>query len=397
MLLILIALALTSSGQRVTTLSYSDAVPDGGVALQEGHAVAFTAPADNWTLIKVAVCGRINPGNGSLLVLEIWDTDLRTLYRSTDLAGYYFGQDFSWREIAIPELVVPRNFLICLFEFSGVYLGADHENQSAGRSMIAARSPNRILPWQLGLHQNHTEWMIAAVGYSRTPPPEVSLTARAEGEGLALQAQASDPDGNLAGAFFYVISSKGEAVWSEERALMGAKADAELHWSGQAFNVSNQSLSTGPVYAKNTLNMSAAEAPYSSYSAPAILYIAPGAVGISISAFFGKGGDLNALVDDAGNFYYLSRDLLGLLQPALSYGKYVENNLSLKEFQSSLSFFKFNRTLGLVGLQPLVLTRSPLQHFGIMLEKGDAPAGDYMGMVRVFDSEGNMDEGTATP
>jgi hypothetical protein len=42
-----------------------------------------------------------------------------------------------------------------------------------------------------------------------------------------------------------------------------------------------------------------------------------------------------------------------------------------------------------------VLTRSPLQHFGIKLEKGEAPAGDYTGMVRVFDAEGNMVEQTA--
>ncbi len=392
-LVALVAVVFTAPAlaEKQVAISYCGADPDAGVSSMGGQAVMFTAPKEDWTLSSIAICGQLNPKGSDLFILEIWDTNLRCLYRTTDVASSYFGENLTWSTIDIPDLRVPRNFMICTFAFSDLYVGLTLANESSGRSFVVNRNPNSILPWYFKYPQNSSEWMIGAVGYSISPPPAANLSVKSLGKGLSLSldAESQSQDGNLASAFFHIVGLNGDAVWSEQRALGESLAKTEVQWTGLASKISNMSRSSTPVYAYNSLNMTTSNAPYGAYVAPSILQIVPGGPEISVSAFFGKEGDMHALVDGFGNFYYMSQDLLKVLQPDLSYTKYMEENLSLREFRSALTFFKYNEADGLLSLSPLGLDRSAIQHFGIKLEQVEAPAGEYHGVVIVTDDEGN--------
>lgn len=386
-----VVLTAPALAEKQAAISYCGADPDVGVSSKGGQAVMFTAPKENWTLSSIAVCGQLNPNGSDLFVLEVWDTNLRCLYRTTDVASSYFGENLTWSTIDIPDLRVPRNFMICTFGFSDLYIGLTLANASPGRSFVVNRNLNSILPWYLKYPQNGTEWMIGAVGYGVSPPPSVNLSIKPEDKGLSmsLDAKSRNQDGNLTSAFFHVVGSNGDAVYSMQRALAGSKAKTEAVWSGQAFKISNMSSSSAPVYAYNSLNMTPSNAPYGVNVVPALLQILPGGPEISVSAFFGNEGDMHALVDGSGSFYYISQDLLKVLHPGLSYAKYMEENLSMREFRSSLTFFKYNEVEGLLRLPPLELDRSAIQHFGIKLERAEALAGKYHGVAVVTDSDGN--------
>lgn len=389
--LVAVVFAAPALAEKQVAISYCDADPDAGMSSMGGQSVMFTAPKENWTLSGIEICGQLNPKGSDLFVLEVWDMNLRCLYRTTDVASSYFGENLTWSTIDIPDLRVPRNFMICTFAFSDLYVGLTLANKSSGRSFVVNRNPNSILPWYLKYPQNGTEWMIGAVGYSISPPPVVNLSIKPQGKGLSLSldAKSQSPGGNLAGAFFHIVGLNGDAVCSMRRALGGSKDRTDVLWSGLSFKISNMSLSYTPIYAYNSLNMSPSNAPYGVYTAPALLQIVPYGPEISVSAFFGGEGNMHALVDGFGNFYYISQDLLKVLQPGLSYANYMEKNLSLMEFRSSLTFFKYNEAEGLLKLSPLWLDRSAMQHFGIKLEQVEAPAGDYHGVVIVTDGEGN--------
>lgn len=392
LILALLAPGIPVNAQNQVAISYNDGAANYGVALGPGlgQGVIFTSPNDNWTLSEVAVCGKLNSSGNGLFVMEVWDMSGRILYRTADLAGSYFGDNFTWSVIDIPDLKVPRNFTICFFGNSNPYFGLNIVNKSSGRSFIAGRNPNQIAPWGLEYPHNSSEWLMDAMGYSYSPPPSVDLSVDTTGKGLDIKVQARDGESSLVGALFRIIDAQGDAVWAEQKQLSGSKGEAELLWSGQAFKISNMTRSATPVYAYNPLNISSSNVPYSAYTAQAILQINPGSPEIAVTAYFGKDGDLHAIEDGNGNLYYISQELLKVIDPDMSYANYMEKNLSLSEFRSTLTFFKYNNANGLTSLQNFVLDRSPLQHFGIKLEKIDVPAVNYQGEVAVLDSAGNV-------
>ena len=124
-LLALLTVASPVCAQNQEAISYNDGTANYGVALGYGigQGVIFTAPNDNWTLSKVTLSGKLNRSGTGLYVLEVWDLTGRTLYRTTDLASTYFGDNFTWSVIDIPDIKVPRNFTVCLFGNSNPYLG----------------------------------------------------------------------------------------------------------------------------------------------------------------------------------------------------------------------------------------------------------------------------------
>jgi hypothetical protein len=381
-------LIVPGDSQKQIAISYTGIDPDIGVASFAGQAVMFTAPTDNWTLSDITICGKLNSSGLGLFALEIWDPNLRTLYRMTDISSYYFTENFSWSQVDIPDLRVPRNFWICIFSSKNINIGANLVKNSAKRSAAVMRDPNRIIPWNLKYPQNSTEWMIEAVGYTVSLPPKVDLSIKSKDKGLLLQAQASNPNGNLSSAMFRVLDSQGDAIWSEQKALSGSQAKIDLAWSGNTFKISNASASTSSVYAFNSLNMPTSMVPYSTYVAPAILLANPSGSEISVSAFFDKEGDMHLLMDSAGSFYYISQELLKVIEPNLPYSEYIKNNLSINEFQSRLTFLKYNEVNGNSRLQPLILDRSAPMHMGIKLDQMEAPERDYRGEVIVTNEDG---------
>jgi hypothetical protein len=66
------------------------------------------------------------------------------------------------------------------------------------------------------------------------------------------------------------------------------------------------------------------------------------------------------------------------------------------EFQSTLTFFKYNEASGPVMLPALRLDRSAPQHMGIRMEQIQTPSGDYHGQVIVNDQEGYTARKSAT-
>lgn len=397
LLFALVLLITPAYAQKQTAISYlKHAEADSAVALAGGQAVLFTAPSETWTLSGIALCGKLNFSSAGLFTLEVWDANLRTLYRTTDQASSYFGKNISWSRVDIPDLEVPQNFLIGVFGSSNIYVGANIANNSSGRSVLISRSNNRILPWYIKYPHNKTDWMIEAVGYTSSLPPQVNLTAKTSGKDLLLQAQVTDPNGDLANAMFFVLDSKGDAVWSGQKTLNGSTVDTEMTWSGQAFKISNASDSVMNVYAYNSLNTTSSTASYGAYVAPAVLRISPQIQEMTVTAYFSKEGEMHALVDESGGFNYISQDLLKILDPDISYADYIKNNLSLMEFQSTLTFFKYNEASGPVMLRALRLDRSAPQHMGIRMEQIQSPAGDYHGQVIVNDQEGYTARKSAT-
>lgn len=389
LLCVLVLLMAPAHAQKEMAISYlNHTEADGAVALAAGQAVLFTAPNENWTLSGVALCGKLNSSGKGLFTLEIWDPNLRTLYRTTDQASSYFGENISWSLVDIPDLRVSQNFLVGVFGSSNIYIGANIVNKSSGRSVLVSRNINRILPWYLKYPKNNTDWMIEAVGYTSSQPPQVNLTAKTTGKDLLLQAQVSDKDGDLAKAMFFVLNSLGDAVWSGQKTLSGSTVKTEMTWSGQTFKISNASEVVMNVYVYNSLNSTSPTASYGAFVAPAILRISPQSPEIKVTAYFSKEEDLHALVSESGNFDYISQDLLKILEPDISYADYIKNNLSLVEFQSSLTFFKYSEMGGPVALPALQLDRSAPQHMGIKMEQIPAGAGDYHGQVIVTDQEG---------
>jgi hypothetical protein len=397
LLFVLVLLMTPAYAQKQTAISYlKHAEADSAVALAGGQAVVFNAPNEKWTLTGIALCGKLNSSSSGLFTLEVWDTNLRTLYRTTDQASSYFGKNISWSRVDIPDLAVPQNFLIGVFGSSNIYVGANIVNNSSGRSVLISRSNNRILPWYIKYPHNNTDWMIEAVGYTSSLPPQVNLTAKTSGKDLLLQAQVSDQDGDLANAMFFVLDRKGDAVWSGQKTLNGSTVKTEMIWSGQTFKISNASESVMNVYAYNSLNATSPTAPYGAYVAPAVLRISPQSPEITVTAYFSKEEEMHALVDESGRFNYISQDLLKILDPDISYADYIKNNLSLMEFQSTLTFFKYNEASGPVMLPALRLDRSAPQHMGIRMEQIQAPSGDYHGQVIVNDQEGYTARKSAT-
>lgn len=395
----LLAQGIPANAQNQVAISYNDGTANYGVALGPGlgQGVIFTSPDDNWTLSEVAVSGKLNSSGNGLFVMEVWDMSGRILYRTADLSGSYFGDNFNWSVIDIPDLKVPRNFTICFFGNSNPYIGLNIVNTSSGRSFIAGRNPNQIAPWGLEYPHNSSEWLIDAMGYSYSSPPLVNLSVDAGATGLDIKVQATDLESSLVGALFRIIDAQGDAVWAEQKQMSGLKGESELLWSGQAFKISNMTRSATPVYAYNPLNISSSNAPFSAYTAQAILQINPGGPDIAVTAYFGKEGDLHAIEDGNGNLYYISQELLKVIDPDMSYANYMEKNLTLSEFRSTLTFFKYNNANGMTSLQTFVLDRSPLQHFGIKLERINVPTVNYQGEVAVLDSAGNVVTKLAKP
>ena len=91
-----------------------------------GHSVLFEAPCGDWTLSSVAVYGKLEPERASeIFVLEIWDEDLNAISKVTDRADAFFGEEFGWAVVDVPDVLVSGLFLVSLYEFGGIYVGCN--------------------------------------------------------------------------------------------------------------------------------------------------------------------------------------------------------------------------------------------------------------------------------
>lgn len=401
LLLILIAMLLAAgiASANLVQLGYDDGSAEDAVWMDDlrGHAVVFQAPCDNWTLSGVEILGKLAPEPESeMVVVEVWDSNLSLLSRSTDRARSYFSENFTWSVVDIPDATVSGSFLISVYEFAGVYIAVDNSSQSL-RSILTARNPNRILAWDLlNRSYNQTSWMIRALGQS--PAPEISLEVTRD---LASQASparirvlAEDMDDNLLSAKLYIVDNKThDIVWSEEKALEGGSAELEFSWPGTMRQISMDGSNYGPVYAANALGISENVSGLLAYTAPAVL-VGEDNLTVLAQAYFGQDGSFNALIDSYGGAYYLSSNVLERTMPGSNYSQFVMDNIGLVSGESRIGFLKLKMPANedetkteVIG--PMLLAGTAQEGYGLRLEEAAASSGEYIILVEVADSAFN--------
>jgi hypothetical protein len=372
-------------------LRYDDGVPEEGMWINSnrGHAVLFTPPTSVWTLSKIAISGRLNPeSDQNIIVLEIWDKNLNLLYSRTDNPKSYFGDKLAWAEIDIPDLNLSDDFLVCLFEFSSVYVGCDISNTSSGRSFIVSRNPNRIDIWNLLYPRNTTDWSIVAVGPSVAPT--VDLTLKPSLKAVGVDAIITDQDEDLARASMQIIDNESlDVLWSEQKLINGSKMNLTFSWPFEIFQITNGTITMEPIIAFNTVGELPERETYMAFLAPCTLQLTPESSNIDAVAYFGEDGEFHALIGVDGLTYYMSKELLEIVQPQKSYGDYVMNNVTLEEGLSALSFFKLNIDKGMEAYPILLLARSPLHHYKLRLDKIPVNPAEYIVELNAEDTGGN--------
>ena len=194
----------------------------------------------------------------------------------------------------------------------------------------------------------------------------------------------------MASATLYILEEKSHnVVWTDHRVLQGSGADLSFFWPGQIWRITNGSYFVEPALVVNTIDLPAIEAPYMTYSAPCLLTLYPGAEEITALAYFDSDGQFHSLQDISGNEYYRSRELLGAVSPATPWGRYVQSNITLQVGRTSLRFLWRNLDSGLNSFPPLVLDRSPIQHYTLQLLKRAANPGTYVVEIEAEDLTGN--------
>lgn len=360
-----------------------------------GHAVLFEAPSGEWTLSAVSVYGKLTPNRTSeIFILEIWDDKLNAVSKVADRADSYFGDEFGWALVDVPDVRVCGPFLVSIYEFSGAYIGTDI-GPATGRSFITARNPNRILAWNLEpYHQNETEWMIRAVGSS--PAPElVSLKVLSEAAGkekpATIEVDLKDGDSNLKRATLFVAENETrEVVWSAEEEIEGAEATVRFSWPGTLYRVSGPDGSVSPVLTAEVAGVSEEFRPLLYRSAPCLLFLNFGEYRAAAFAYFGEDGRLNALIDEAGSVHYVSRDVLNATAPQADYMAFLTKNITASRGETAVAFYRMEAPTDSWILEtsyhePIVLTRSPLFNYRVVLEEVEAVAGDYVSIIVVED------------
>ena len=334
-------------GENIVTLYTDDGEAENAVWMNgsRGHSILYPAPCDNWTLSGVGIYGKMVVDSPSdIFVIEIWDENLTLLSRITDVSASFFGDELDWALVDIPDVTVPRNFLVNLYELGGVYVGVD-KGVGSGRTLISARNPNRILEWNISSHQqNQTNWMIRAIGYSPEPQVKLNLSSHvvSSNNPAVINLELMDPDGNLKNAALYILSNESqEVVWSEIKSLKGSEAEVQFFWSGDELQISNSGLSVAPVFFTNVVGVSEDLGSYLAYSAPCILQVESGSSTIYGFAYFGDDGKFNALIDELGRVHYISKDVMSIISADIDYMDYVRNNTTIAEDESRIVIFNF--------------------------------------------------------
>jgi len=400
-LMILLAFGCSSAScESSVTLYLDDGTAENGFRIGDGtgHCILFEAPSGDWTLSSVAVYGKLEQKPASdIFVLEILDDELNVISKVTDRADAFFGEEFGWAVVDVPDVRASGLFFVSLYEFGGVLVGTDI-GPATNRSFISARNPNRILAWSLGAYQqNETEWMIRATGSS--PPPEVvdllviSEVASPDSPG-AVEVEMRDPDRNLKRATLYVVENGSrEVVWSEARDVEGGEARVTFSWPGTFYMVTGPDGSVSPVITSEVVGVSEKLRPLLARSSPCVLLLDSGESMVSAYAYFGDDGDLNGLIDLSGLVHYASRDVLNVTASGVDYLSYLADNVTAVEDETAVVFYNVSAlaggTLSSSYHQPMVLSRSPLFSYRIGLEEVEAEAGDYLPIVVVEDEAYN--------
>jgi hypothetical protein len=238
--------------------------------------------------------------------------------------------------------------------------------------------------------------MIRAAGYS--PAPTIGLKVlsdkASESSPAKIEVEAKDADGNLQSAALYIVDNKtGEIVWTETKELKGGSAKTQFSWPGTMFQIAAEGKAEGPVYAVNAPGIAENMSDLLAFSAPAVLELEKNRTGSAL-AYFGEDGKFNALMDTYGGVHYLSQDVLTRSNPNIDYGQYAKDNITIIENYSKIWLLSIRvpsspEDSGTALIGPVVLSGSPLQNYGLMIQKAKVGMGEYVALVEVQDSAYN--------
>lgn len=148
-------------------LGYDDGEKDSkysvGSSYKIGHLVRFTSPKDGFTINGVKMYGyRFGNGTdwyglGRSFSLEVWNSDLKTIYTMSSDYDKYFDkgeENIKWVEISIPSVKVNNDFYIFFNTNSikspmaegGIFVGIDTDT-SSDRSSFAFANKTIITNW----------------------------------------------------------------------------------------------------------------------------------------------------------------------------------------------------------------------------------------------------------
>lgn len=220
--------------------------------------------------------------------------------------------------------------------------------------------------------------------------PAIEFTEEESGDGIEVSAVITDLDADLISATIYALEENTlDVLWTEHRIIQGGEANLTFLWPHHSWRATNGIDYVGPVLAVNTIDMPPEEAPYLVYSAPCRMELIPGVQEITALAYFDNEGIFHSLVDLSGNSFYKSKELLAVTSPGTPYGSYIRNNITMIVGVTTLSFLSLNIENGLSPLPPLVLDRSPIHHYTLLLEKVSQESVPYIIEVEAEDSSGN--------
>jgi hypothetical protein len=129
-------------------------------------------------------------------------------------------------------------------------------------------------------------------------------------------------------------------------------------------------------------------------SLPCVLLLDFGETQVPAYAYFGEDGKLNALIDQSGSVHYASREVLNATAPGADYVGYVAKNVTASRGDTAVAFYKVIAEPGFETLSTefhelLILSRSPLFNYRVVLEEVEAMDGVYVPIVLAEDEAYN--------
>lgn len=220
--------------------------------------------------------------------------------------------------------------------------------------------------------------------------PNIEMTVLPGAGNITIDSRVTEPGGDLFSATMNVIDARThDVLWVERKLMQGSEANLSFTWPRQMWRIANGTNFVEPVLAVNTIDLPANESPYVNISAPCILRLMPGMEEATALAFFGQNGEFNSLTDLNGNSYYKSMELANVDSPGIPYGRYVLRNITLVVGITTLQFLHRNADSGLIAYPPMILSRSPIQHYTLSLEKRAAENRSVIFELDAEDSAGN--------
>ncbi len=157
LILILTLLTIWFINTSATPLAYDDGGAESFWSdyYPNGVAVKFSPPASKWRITDILVYGFMIDKGGKSLVVEIRDSDLNVILRTSILISEHFkNATLHWAKIPLPNVIVRDDFYVCVYpmlEFDGTQLWISIDNDTAlNRCFLIDCYKQEVKDWKGG-------------------------------------------------------------------------------------------------------------------------------------------------------------------------------------------------------------------------------------------------------